>query len=88
MLGQEGEHAMLNLISVKEASERFGYSGSHIRGLLSRGLMAGQKLAGVWLVVPKSIEEYRDRMNQLGKKKHGIWASSDDDSGSPAALGG
>jgi len=74
---------MLNLISVREASQRYGYSESHIRGLLGRGVLSGEKIAGVWLVTPASIEEYRDQMSQLGAKKHGIWASGDDDSTSP-----
>lgn len=73
-------------ISVKEASQRFGYSESHIRGLLSRGVISGQKLAGVWLVIPASIEEYGEQMSRLGKKKHGIWASGDDDNGRTLAV--
>ena len=66
-------------ISVREASQRYRYSESHVRGLLSRRLIAGRKFAGVWMVDPRSIEEYREQMSQLGTKKHGIWASSDDD---------
>lgn len=85
---QSGESVtLLDLISVREASERSGYSGSHIRDLLTRGLIAGQKLAGVWLVVPQSIEAYQDQMDQLGNKKHGLRPSSDVDSVSPATLG-
>lgn len=64
----------LNLISVREASEKFGYSESHIRGLLGRGLIAGRKFAGVWMADPTSIERYRTRMGQLGPRKHGTWA--------------
>ena len=64
----------INLISVKQATEEYGYSGSHIRGLLARGVLSGQKIAGVWLVDPLSVEEHQARMERLGNKKHGTWA--------------
>ncbi|MBN1814111.1 MAG: helix-turn-helix domain-containing protein [Anaerolineae bacterium] len=63
-------------ISVKEAIERYGYSGSHIRNLLSKGLIQGEKFANVWMVDPASIERYRAHMEELGNKKHGMWANS------------
>jgi hypothetical protein len=73
-------------ISVKEASDRHGYSGSHIRNLLSKGVIAGEKFAGVWMVDPVSVERYRAQMEQLGPKKHGTWAShSGEESVVPAA---
>lgn len=65
----------IDLISVKQASEEYGYSGSHIRSLLSKEVIIGEKIAGVWLVDPKSVEEHRARMERLGKKKHGVWAN-------------
>lgn len=71
-----------NFISVKEASERYGYSGSHIRNLLGKGMIEGEKFAGVWLVDPGSIEKHRTRMEKLGNKKHGVWASASDGSSS------
>ena len=64
----------IDLISVKQATEKYGYSGSHIRDLLSKGVISGEKIAGVWLVDPISVEEYQARMEQLGNKKHGTWA--------------
>jgi len=64
-----------NFISVKEASERYGYSGSHIRNLLSKGVITGEKFASVWMVDPRSIEKHRTQMEQLGRKKHGTWAN-------------
>lgn len=62
-------------ISVKEASVRFEYSESHLRDLLARGLIKGEKFANVWLVDPASIELHRAKMEQLGKKKHGVWTN-------------
>ena len=66
----------LDLISVKDATQTYGYSGSHIRNLLAKGIIEGEKIAGVWLVDPLSVEEYRARMERLGNKKHGTWADA------------
>jgi len=63
-----------NFISVKEASERYGYSDSHIRNMLGKGILKGEKFASVWMVDCGSMEKYQDRMKELGEKKHGLWA--------------
>lgn len=63
-------------ISVKQASERFGYSESHIRNLLAKDTITGEKFAGVWLINVKSIERHQARMEKLGRKKHGVWANA------------
>ncbi|MFW6116735.1 MAG: hypothetical protein ACOC6F_03315 [bacterium] len=65
----------LDLISVRQATEAYGYSGSHIRNLLAKGVIKGEKIASVWLVDPLSVEAYQARMERLGNKKHGTWAS-------------
>lgn len=66
----------IDLISVKQATEKYGYSGSHLRDLLGKGVITGEKIAGVWLVDPHSVEEYQARMERLGNKKHGTWAKA------------
>lgn len=66
----------IDLISVKQATEQYGYSGSHIRNLLGKGVISGEKIAGVWLVDPLSVEAYQARMERLGNKKHGTWADT------------
>ena len=63
-------------ISVKQASEQSGYSPSHIRNLLSKGVLDGQKFANVWMVNDRSLEEHKAAMAQLGAKKHGKWAAT------------
>lgn len=63
-------------ISVREAGKQFKYSESHLRDLLSRGVIEGEKFANVWMVDSKSIEKHRIRMEQLGVKKHGLRAST------------
>ena len=82
----------LDLISVKQATETYGYSGSHIRNLLAKGMIEGEKIAGVWLVDPNSLEEHQARMERLGNKKHGVWARAASDkrgglSNPPSASG-
>lgn len=63
-------------ISVKEASVQFGYSQSHIRNLLSKGVLDGQKFANVWMVNHQSLEAHKAAMAQMGAKKHGTWAAT------------
>lgn len=62
-------------LSVKDASAQFGYSESHIRGLLIKGVLSGQKFASVWMVERASITAHRIAMETLGAKKHGVWAA-------------
>ena len=78
-----------DFISVKQASERFGYSESHIRNLLAKGIITGEKFAGVWLINARSVERHQARMERLGKKKHGVWAKpTSRDKAVPAASQG
>ena len=79
---------MQGFISVKEASERFGYSDSHVRNLLGKGIIKGEKFAGVWMVDWQSMAEHRAWMERLGQKKHGAWAHSFEEHGAPASEGG
>ena len=74
-----------NFISVREASERYGYSGSHIRQLLLANKIEGRKFANAWMVDAESLQEYRARMEMLGKKKHGMWANNSEKDRSPSA---
>ena len=76
-----------NFISVKEASHRYGYSDSHIRNMLGKELIRGEKFAGVWMVDRRSIEEHKTQMDELGKKKHGTWAQPSDGNGAAASEG-
>lgn len=66
-------------LSVKDAGSQFGYSESHIRGLLIRGVLSGQKFAHVWMVERESIAAHKAAMEGLGAKKHGVWASAASD---------
>ena len=72
----EGTSMPVKFISVREASETYGYSESHIRNLLAKGLISGDKFTSVWMVDPKSVEEYKAQMERLGRKKHGTWVQN------------
>ena len=63
----------IEFVSVREAGETYGYSESHIRSLLAKGLISGAKFTTVWLVNPTSVQEYKAQMAQLGARKHGTW---------------
>ncbi len=65
-------------VSVKDASTTSGYSESHIRSLLAQGKLRGEKFAGVWIVDRQSVRAHQCQMEQLGKKKHGTWAKTDE----------
>ncbi len=75
-------------LSVKEASVQFGYSESHIRSLLIKGVLAGQKFASVWMVSRASVAAHKQAMESLGAKKHGLWAGAEDDRVPCVADGG
>ncbi len=75
-----------NFISVKQASECYGFSDSHIRNLLGKGIIRGEKFASVWMVDRRSIEAHRAAMDRLGKKKHGIWATPGEGNKAEALL--
>ena len=74
-----------NFISVKEASERYGYSDSHIRNMLGKGILKGEKFASVWMVDRRSMEQHKTQMDELGKKKHGTWAQPSDGNGAASS---
>ena len=74
-----------NFISVREASERYGYSGSHIRQLLLANKIKGQKFANAWMVDAESLQKYKAWMERLGKRKHGLWVNNTEKDGSPSS---
>ena len=79
---------VLDLISVKQVTERYGYSGSYIRDLLARGVISGEKIAGVSLVDSVSVEAHQARMARLGNRKHGTWAYGRPRTDAPSAQSG
>ena len=59
-------------ITTKEAAEVLGVTDAHARYLLGKSRIGGRKFAGVWMVSKQSVVEYREKIERLGKKKHGL----------------
>ena len=54
------------MYSVKEAAEKLGLSGAHIRRLLESGQIEGRKVGSYWVVL--SLEYKRKRRPKRSKK--------------------
>ena len=59
-------------ITVSEAAERFAISESHLRYLLRKNQINGRKSGGTWILAASSVARYKKRVEELGKKKHGL----------------
>ena len=56
-------------ISVKEAAEYTGYTTRHIRFLLARGLVEGQRFGRDWFTTKESLDAYLAMNPRPGPKK-------------------
>jgi len=61
---------MPNLVLIFKAVEESGYTAAHIRLLLRKGLIKGEKQGAIWLVDLDSLKEYEQSMNALGNARH------------------
>ena len=64
-------------ITTKEAAELLSVTDAHVRYLLGKSRIQGKKFAGVWMVSRQSVVAYREKMELLGKKKHGLRFKND-----------
>ena len=60
---------MANLVLVAQAAQVSEYSAIHIRLLLRKGLVEGQKVGGIWLVDLDDLKRYEEEMKRLGPQK-------------------
>ena len=60
---------MANLVLIAQATQESEYSQTHIRLLLRKLLVKGQKFGGTWLVDLDDLKLYEQEMNVLGTKK-------------------
>ncbi len=58
-------------LSVKAASEHFGYNGQYLRRLLRGGRVEGVKIGQVWLIKLASLEQHRRRGQTVKDRRHG-----------------
>ena len=56
------------LITVKEATERYGISDGYLRLLLGRGTLEGMKVSRDWLIKIDSLEHYMTNRKKRGPK--------------------
>ena len=61
---------MGNLVLVTKAVEESEYTPAHIRLLLRKELVKGEKQGGTWLVDIESLRAYEAQMRELGMQKY------------------
>jgi hypothetical protein len=60
---------MANLVLIARAKLESSYSVEHIRYLVRKGLVKGEKQGGTWLVDLDDLKRYEQAMEDLGPKK-------------------
>ena len=60
-------------ITTKEAAELTGYFVTHVRHLIRKGHIKGQKFGRDWMVDRDSVLAYAKEMEQLGEAKYDPW---------------
>jgi len=61
---------MGQLVLVAKAAEESKYTTAHIRLLLRKELIQGEKQGGTWLVDLDSLKAYEAEMDEVGAKKY------------------
>lgn len=60
---------MANLVLVAQAARESGYTTAHIRLLLRKRLVKGEKHGGTWLVDLDDLKRYEQAMKEMGTQK-------------------
>jgi hypothetical protein len=60
---------MANFVLVALAAQESDYTPDHIRLLMRKGLVKGQKVGGTWLVDQDDLKRYEAQMKSLGNQK-------------------
>jgi hypothetical protein len=60
---------MGTLVSVSKAAELSQYITAHVRQLIRKQLVNGEKQGGIWLVELESLLAYKQEMDEAGPKK-------------------
>ncbi len=61
---------MPNLVLIEQAAQESDYHPNHIRYLVRKSLITGEKHGGIWLVDLDSLKAYEQRMKEEGTSKH------------------
>lgn len=60
---------MATLISVSRAAELTAYTTAHIRQMLRKQVIKGEKQGGIWLVEQESVLAHKKAMDEAGPSK-------------------
>lgn len=60
---------VLSWPSVSAVRKQYGYSGTWVYSLLSRGLLRGFQINGRWRIDPQSIEQFESRARRWKRRK-------------------
>ncbi len=60
---------MGTLVSVSKAADLSQYTTAHVRQLLRKQLIKGEKQGGIWLVELESLLTYKQEMDMAGLSK-------------------
>ncbi len=60
---------MANLVLVKQAEEHSDYTPDHIRYLIRKKLVKGEKIGRIWLVDLEDLMRYESEMEEQGVSK-------------------
>lgn len=60
---------MPNLVLVAQAARESEYTADHIRLLMRKGQVKGEKVGGTWLVDLDDLKRYEQQMQSLGNQK-------------------
>ena len=60
---------MPDFVLVAQAAQESDYSSIHIRFLLRKGHVKGQKVGGTWLVDLDDLKRYEAEMKRLGPQR-------------------
>lgn len=61
---------MPNLALIEHAAKESSYHPNHIRYLVRKGLIKGEKYGGIWLIDVDSLKAYEAAMKAEGTQKH------------------
>ena len=59
---------MANLVLIAQAAQESSYTTDHIRLLLRKGTVKGQKFGGTWMVDLDDLKRYEQEMKDLGPR--------------------
>lgn len=60
---------VLSWPDVRAIRKQYGYSGTWVYDLLSRGILTGFQLGGRWRINPRSIEQFEARPRRWRNRK-------------------